>query len=105
MFGRERPQVFHVLRRKATQLYALLKQKFHSRTLNIDDPASRITDPQLDVEPRLHTLTSTHTSPTNISSLHAIDAEFFLQVARRPAASSESRTETDKDEPVQNTER
>jgi len=101
VFGRERLQVLDLIRQRTAQLCVFLKQKFHTRTLNIENSSDQ--DSAVDVEPHLQTITSTHTSVTNTSSL-TVDPDssaFNLNVPRRQKKRSES-TESDTDNSVQN---
>lgn len=101
IFGRERPQVLDLLRRRTTQLYIFLKQKFHTRSLNIDSSLGQ--DSTTDVQPHLQTVTNTYASVANTSSL-TDDPDFSstnLNVWTRQRRYSES-AERDNDNPVQN---
>jgi len=98
VFGRERPQVLQLLRERTAALYIFLKQKFHTRTLNIDQSSSR--DPDT---PQLQTRTSTHTTDMSVSPLTA-NRDFIasnLNASGRRKTHSQS-TESDKGDPVQN---
>jgi len=103
VFGRERLQVLDLLRQRTAELCVFLKQKFHTRTLNIENSSSQ--ESAADVEPHLQTMTSrpTHTSVANMSSL-TVDQDFSssnLKIPRRPKRRLDS-AESEEYNPVQN---
>jgi len=114
VFGRERrPQVLHLLRQRTAALCVFLKQKFHTRTMNIhrfhtrtmninQSPASTEPDVPPEIQPRLQTRTTTPHTTVSRSPLSAGRdvIPYNLNASRRLKTHSES-TEIDKDDPVQ----
>jgi len=100
VFGRERrPQVYRLLRERAAALWVILKQKLHTRTLNIEHSSSHDQDTLTNIE----TLASARATDTRMSSL-AVDQDFTLSsmnVSGRLQKHSEA-SDSYKDDPVQN---
>ena len=109
VFGRERTHVFDLLRQRTAAFCVFLKQKFHSRTLNIDNSVGQesIVTPSDTGPPPVHTRRPTgRLTQATEGSLPAVttDPEFIarrLNANRIQTTRSES-TDSDKDEPVQN---
>ena len=57
VFGRERPRVFDLLRQRTAELCVYLKQKVHTRTLNIDNSSDQAGTPDVHVLLQLQALT------------------------------------------------
>ena len=103
VFGRQRPRVFDVLRRRTAELCVYLKQKVHTRTLHIEDSSGQ--DPTTDVQPQLPAPRGTHTTAAKMPS-PAAERDFSpssFKAARRQKMHLES-TESDGRDPVQNLE-
>jgi len=103
VFGRERVQVLDLLRQRTAQLYIFLKQKFHTRTLNIDSNSSD-RDSKTDTVPQFQTISSTQEVSTKNATASNFDAGFHsskLNVLRRQKTSSEL-ADSDELKPVQN---
>jgi len=104
VFGRERLHVLDLLRQRTAELCVFLKQKFHTRTLNIENPSSQ--GSATNVEPHLlqtSTNKPTHTSVANLSSL-TVDQDFSssnLKIPRRPKRRLDS-AKSEEYNPVQN---
>ena len=104
VFGRGRPRVLDLLRQRTAALCVYLKQKVHTRKLNIENSSERTTDER----PQLRSITDPHPAAANRSS-PAAERDFSpssLKAARRQEVRLESADSERRDpvrhDPVQN---